>query len=206
MGFDGEDPFWWHIEPGIAAVCRLINDTGLGATEFSCEGHTLCERSQYSEGVDPYVLFAVNDRERADQLAALLPEVKGDGYHCEMRDKGDYLSIYLTVQPYHDFYTITGHKDRRRALERARAHLTAVMAQLLAPDTPLFACPARRCIHHQEDNLAPQRHRYSPEYTCGRSETVGVLLTYAATTTYVQRCPHYRRKQGALKEVGQGDK
>lgn len=204
MAFDREDPYWWYIEPGIAAICHLINDSGLGETEFSCEGHTRCERSEYSEGVDPYVLFSVLDRERAAMLIEPLLAITGDGYHCEVRwldeSWGTSMAIYLNVQNYHNFYKVAGHKKRRRSLERARAHLTEVLRQALAPNTVLVACPARRCIHHREEDIAGQEYRYSPDCSCTRPEMEGALVTYAATATCVQRCPHYRRKCAAGNE------
>lgn len=202
IAFDKEDPFWWYIEPGIAAVCDLINESGLGETDFSCEGHTLCERPYTTEGVDPYVLFTVLDRERAVQLVKPLLAIRGDGYHCDVRwtDEGSRtaVAVYLNVQTYHDFYERKGHRERRRAIERARAHLTEVFRQALAPDKLLFSCPARRCIHHHEHNEAEPKYRYSPGYLCahpeGPSYTPGPILTYGSTQTCATRCPYYQRK------------
>lgn len=181
-------------------MCRMINESGVGETCGSCEGHILAERYELSEGVDPAVYFYVHDRERAIRMIPDLLAIKGDGYHCDVRwedgNNSAEMLIDLNVYRYHNFYNPPNprHIERRRALERAKAHLATVIRDHLEPGAPIIACPARRCIFHREENQADTRFRYSPEYTCANpSVAKDALRVFAASQTCAPRCPFYRR-------------
>lgn len=134
------------IEPGIAEVCRLINESGIGETYNSCEGHVYSERQ---EGIDrgltydPIVGFAVADLQRLAALVPALMAVKGPDYYCKIilydprmlgaRERGTCAEIIMDVDTFKPVYK-RGPKAqaaRAEALIRAREHLLAVLAKQL---------------------------------------------------------------------------
>lgn len=173
-----EEADWDSIEPGIAPICALINDSGIGETEFSCEGHVWDERGPDGYG-EPYVLFAPY-RFQTDRAAAMIPAlmtVHGEGYNCraEWCNLLGYarmtIRLEINIKYSYSDQSTEGQKARKAVMETARKHLERVLREALAPRQeagPLMTGEERNRLL----SILAEGCRIHPGYRAKRKPTV----------------------------------